>query len=491
MLRFLLPLALVLGLVVVSPAAGQVLPPEAALRTAEALSAGGDHAGAARILEETVRAFPDHRETWRTLATMLSWSGEPEQARRTFEAALARFPTDHPTLRAYARFLLDTGEADRAVEIIGPLAGSDPDAEVILGTAAWWRGDLVAAAGHFSQAIELRPGDPDASAGLAAIRSGSRPWVRSEVVGLSDSQPLRALRSGIEGGVFLTPLQVVRARAFHHAFDAEDDRPGLTGATVEHGKHWPSIRLDTDVGIGFVSGFGDEEWTGHAETRVPIGAGFVTGLRVERQPYLHTLASLSELVLPVSVSGTIALDRAGWLGEAAVRRLNYPDENTGTALYAWALAPLVSTDRLELGGGYAFNHQDTDESRFKLEAAPPQTPGEGPQSTGLYSPYYTPHKLTSHSIAGGITLRPSASVSLRLGGSYAVSGREDAPTLVSVQPGAAPTIDFYRTAASPWNVRGSVEWQLTPSGQLRFDAGHMATTWYDATTGSVTLYWRL
>jgi hypothetical protein len=133
--------------------------------------------------------------------------------------------------------------------------------------------------------------------------------------------------------------------------------------------------------------------------------------RVERAPYLHTIASLDTPVMVQTLAGLLQLNQRGWTGEAAYQREDYPDNNATRTAYGWMMAPLARQQDALVQVGYAFSYSDADATRFALVSpTQPYPPGDPRFSRRtLRAPYYA-NRLLTHAAIGAVALGPTRGV---------------------------------------------------------------------------------
>ena len=478
-----LALALLALAVTAVPAAAQAH----AVDEARRLAAARDFTSAAGLLRAHLATHPDDLEAAWLLGQTLYWGNDVQGARAAYEAALGRYP-DNARLRLdFARVLVETGDARRARALLVPLLDA-PDAgaqaRTLLGTLAYWDGDLTSAARLFDAALALDPAQADARRQLQEIRLLASPWVRVAPTVWHDDQPLDWQGVDLEAGWFPAPLTPVRLRAQPRRYTAGGPSMWLAEAEVRH--YVPGARLDLELAGGVLQRASDgnrsSEWTGRGVAGFRLGAQAKILGRVERVPYLYTVASLETPVLVDAAGVELHWSRPrGWLGQAALQRQRYPDDNVLRTAYAWLLAPVVHRSDGELQVGYAFSTEDTDASRFALESP-------GVSLEGRYRPYYTPERVLKHAAIGAAALRISPRATLRVGGSVAIRATEDAPAFVDTQAGPARV--FERRRFTPWDGRISIDVAARDRATIAVSGEAGRSAYYQWTRVGLQVTWR-
>ncbi len=463
----------------------------------------GDLPGAAELLRPYVRRHPEELEAARLLAQILYWIKDFPGARQLYEETLALHPNDVPLRLQYGRMLLETVDAARLGEVVTPLLdvpAARGQAQALLGTSAYWQGDLSAAKRLLSAALRAGSTQADVRGQLREIAALTAPWVRVASDLRHDDQPLERLGVGADAGWFLTPLTVLTAHPTSSWLRSGDSLAITVSAAVVRLTHYAAgIRTELEAAVGALqrTAGGATDWTGRLGIGVRLPRHFALRARGEREVYLYTLASLTTPVMTSTGTALLAWNHPrGWLGEAAVQRQWYPDKNAISTAYVWVLAPVARGGGSQLQIGYGASAQNADESRFVLASPQQPYPPTDPRFSldGRYVPYYTPANLVTHSALAAATARLAPSITLRLNGSYAVRATDDKPVLVtSAGPTPGQTVvvrSSNRRTFSPWIGRAALE--LAPTGALTLAATGeiMRTAFYTAASAGVQVGYR-
>lgn len=144
------------------------------LSEAELLAAGGAPDEALPLLADLHQRFPESVEVGNSYAVLLARQGEIDRAREVFTQVAGDSPTVQLNL---ARLLLRAGQARAALEILEPLAASDPaDAEVhtLHGVALGRAGRIEEAFDALDRALELDPESGEAARARSLLEQQSR-----------------------------------------------------------------------------------------------------------------------------------------------------------------------------------------------------------------------------------------------------------------------------------------------------------------------------
>jgi tetratricopeptide (TPR) repeat protein len=471
-------------------------PPQSAIAEARRLRDAGQFVAAADLLRRELVARPADGEASRMLAETLYWLHDRAGSRTVYDAHLARHPQDTTARLSYARMLAEIGDFARARETVEPLHDNPAvrvDAQVLLGTIAYWSGDFTTAIRRFEQALALAPDHQVAARSLREIRSATGPWIRVRLQTHDDDQPLDSRRFGMEAGWFVTPLSSIKVR-----FDPRQHSvtSGSTTDTLTADALWstylPAHRMDLALrgGIHRRQNQDSPEWIGGVAVGVRLPTHLSLRAAIDRDPYLHTLASLDQPVFVRTTAATARLQSpSGWLGEAGIQQQRFADGNTVGSVFAWQLVPLVFQPRFMLQAGYAFSREHADESRFGLATPAPFPPGNAPFSTaGKYAPYYTPSHLVKHAVTAAASVSSTGGTTLRVSGSYGFRATEDAPVLYLDGVGVQRT--FYSRSFHPQSAQGSLDVPVGRSLTLSFSGETGRTAFYRWTSAALEVTYR-
>jgi hypothetical protein len=468
---------------------------DATLVDARRLAAAGALAEAIALLEATPAVAMTADVHWQ-LATLHYWTGDHRRARRHFDVAAALRPEDAALVLDRARFLMDIGElraaAAAARGLLGPVldgaasgtlaidATVAADAAALLGTLAWWTGDLAGAERWFRRAAAGVPGHGGARSGLAELRGATAGVVHLTSTLAADDQPRRGHEAGLDARIHVAPAWQLHAAA---ASTRAAGAAVAAGSAGLRGMLWPArLELGTAAGGARLrSARGGTQaagtWDATAAFRLPAQTrARATHARLH---YTATLASLDTLLLHDRTAIALERDVAGWGGAVVLRTDRFPDGNTVTAAYAWLLAPLAPGIRT----GAALAHADAARSTWQPRAAVPLPAGV--TVPGRYAPYYTPAAVRTASVLAELAVA-RGEWHAQLNGAWAPRARERAPVLIATEGGAA-ALYFYDRRFSPHSARLLLQGPLAGGWTLRLTGERQATAYYRANHGMVTL----
>jgi tetratricopeptide (TPR) repeat protein len=492
-----------LAVVPVLPASGQNAMSPDTLSEAVQLRNSGRITEAATLLQSYWANHRSDADAARLYGETLYWLKRFSEAAAIYEIGVRANPDNLPLALSYGRMLIETGDGTRARALLAPFqsspAGIAPT-NTLLGTLAYWEGDLTSAVRLFREALRANPDERDAARQLEEIRHLTSPWARLGGDGRFDDQPLHRIAGDAQVGWYLTELAALSARVRPMYFQMGDSvTRTITHAEGELSLYSPATHLEVSLaGGGLTRSYGrSSDWTARGILGLRLPQHIVVRARAERSPYLYTLASLTKVVMTSTLSLSADWSNpSGWIARALAQRDQYPDANAISTVYGWVLAPLVHQPRTDVLLGVSAAAQDAEENRFTL-ASPvqPYPPGDARFSTaGVYDPYYTPASLSYESLVGAVVLRASQVVTVRMGGGYAIHGADSNPTfIVAPASGGQPASvqkTFQPRTFSPWNARASIEAALSAHASFTAGAEYGRTVNYSATAAEAALIYR-
>lgn len=429
---------------------------------------------AIRLLEGHL-AMHRSSEALLLLARALYWSGNVQAAERRYEEGLRLFPENDPLRVDAGRFFLETGKSDRADEVLRPFETSrNEDGLTLLGTARYWRGDWDAAKEFFERVLVLDPKHSEARRQLSEILSATPSRLALIPESQSDNQPLRRFGGAVHYTVHITPLSPLTAEGGFSSVNVHDTtRTFLLGSlTVRYSLPGGRFAIDLSAGGIRMSSRQSVDWTYRLGAVLRLPQASTLSAHVERRPYFETISSFD---VPVSLTSLkFTFDRpesATWIAQASVQSHRYFDGNTGTTIYGWVLFPLSHGKQSTFNLGYGFSLEDTRESRFVADSG---------QSTGQYHPYYTPINILSHNLLAFLSVPFSASLRVKINGSYGLVGsEEDTRSVSQTIPGPfRPAQEGSKRTFHPWQLRMSMDVHPLESFRFTVEANRQVLAYY-------------
>lgn len=152
-----------------------------------------------------------------------------------------------------------------------------------------------------------------------------------------------------------------------------------------------------------------------------------------RTPYLYTLASIAENVVPTVLSTSVARESGnGVIGKITAQQWQFKDDNKVNTLSAWLLMPIIKHTIFTVNMGYAFTVADSEQNRFVLDESV-KMPGHvtyGQVLPGVFNPYFTPQNQVIHAALAKIDMKFNQKLSASINSNIGVYASIDNPNYV-------------------------------------------------------------
>ncbi|HUP50609.1 MAG TPA: tetratricopeptide repeat protein [Thermoanaerobaculia bacterium] len=395
------------------------------------------------------------------LARVILWDGRYREAERHFAALLAERPRDPAVLLGHAQ-------------------------------AAYWSGDYRGATARYRRLLAVDPQHAEARKVLGDLAALSAP--RYEIAGThrDDSQPYRLSGMRAVFSYFSDPLTRWDVRGSAGSARGGGSALGSLGAGVSIGV--PALRAGIEGWAGqfrFPDGATDVVGELSVRRTLPLRSAVVAS--IEKRPLLMTAGSVDAHVTARQTTLTWRRDPTErWLAAVNAHIVEYSDGNRGWGADAWAVAPIVSTPRFNLRGGFSAAWRDTDENRFRFtafESEPLPSGGFAYRFTGVYDPYWTPHELREGRL---VLVAETARLKVQADAGYA----RDRALAFSPPSGPAPVPPFtfpimIDRSFRPWRLAAELTVPVGAGIEIRARYRHDVTVFYRANEIEASLGGRL
>ncbi len=376
-------------------------------------------------------------------AQQLAWQKRFAEAEALYRRVVERSPESRAAVLGLAQVLLWEERYRDAAELYRRLLRNTPadaDARKGLATAEYWSGDFRAAQRDFA----ALPDDAGARKALADIRAAMAPVVASDNAFMTDDQPLHRTTAQLSATVFSDPLTKWTGTAGTYLMSADASAPF---ASIAGDTFLPTPRLRARATLRVLR-FPDG-------TTRPLGGMRIArewrhssiAAEIDRHEILYTVTALTSHPYETTVSATWTRESERAQSAAAVRVIDYFDDNRGRSADAYHLVNFAR----RFSAGASASYRDTSEMRFD----------------GRYDPYWTPRDLVD--VRGVLAARMDAGpakVSLHADGGWA-RDRE-------------PLFGTPRTF-HPWRVSADAAVPLRGSFTVTLGVERQSTVFYRAT----------
>ena len=416
-------------------------------------------------------------------AESLVRSGRYGEAEAIYRQALTSSPRDYRIRLGLSRVFLWSGKYADAERAFGELVRERPrDVPALLGFAqtAYWSGDFRSAPGRFQRVLGVDVSNADARQALAELRSVSRPRWEASVDAADDSQPLRRVGGSARVSLFSDPL--TRWDVMLRRMDFEDATLNGFGAAVS--TSFPPLLLSIDAEVEHVRfPDGESAMVGGLSVGRRVTRHSVVTAAIDRTPVVGTISSLDTHTTATQYRiGWKTDDSARWLAAASAHVVDYSDDNRGNGVDAYLIAPVLSS-RFSLSAGLSSAWRDSDENRFRFTTFLSERVASDVfnyRVTGVYDPYWTPHKLLEgRAIVVISTALRKARIKVQADGGYA----RDEYRSFAPPSGPTPTPSFtvpimLERTFHPWRASLEGVMPLQTGVELRARYRHEVSAFY-------------
>ena len=320
-------------------------------------------------------------------AEQLAWDKRFPESEALYRTLIEKEPSRRAQL-GLARVVMWSGRYPEAISRFDALLrGNANDVDALEGraTAAYWSGDFRTALRDFKRVLQLDGDRQFARTSVAEITSTMRSSQRIGISGLRDDQPLDIDRAEIAATFYSDPLTrwTISADKVHLATERRGTRTG-NHVRVDADTRWRRLALSAGVGMF------DQDFVGHAS----VSRGSLS-LRVERQEEIASATAVRAGAFSTTTTLRWSRERPSLVAAVEGSLRNYSDDNSGQALVAYAVKPVLQRNGWTLWAGGSVAARDTDETRFQATAISATREGTFFRYSyrGEYNPYWTPDDL--------------------------------------------------------------------------------------------------
>jgi tetratricopeptide (TPR) repeat protein len=385
------------------------------------------------ILEACERSHPNDVDVIRLRGQALYWSKDFDKTLAYFRKAIRENSEAMVLKMDYGRILFDMNLLDEAKNLIITYHKAEPadvEAQLILGTIAYWQGKPPKEAFlYLNPVLAQYPTNPRALALAKEIHQATSPWIKISSGYYSDSQPLNAPLFSFETGLYQSSWLQPTFQAQRRNMDDESVNHHTESFQLANKSAFLKTKTEVLVKTGIFnrSWTTNVLWTGGVEIKQKLSKTYTLSGSIERSPYFHTVRSLSSNVSQINYSGSLGREMANsWSGEVIYNVHQFNDNNQVKTFGVWFVLPIIESPAFKFDFGYAYHNADSKFNTFVND----KTLGEivanyypGYTITGVYDPYFTPQNQYINSLLGNITLNLANSFKLSVktnAGLYAV-----------------------------------------------------------------------
>jgi tetratricopeptide (TPR) repeat protein len=454
------------------------------------------------ILEASEKAHPNKVDVIRLRGQALYWSNDFDATLLYFRTAIKNNPNADVLKMDFGRILFEMNRLDEARRVLTDYrksAQEDVEAEIILGTIAYWQGKRPGKAFRYLNPVLLKYPANRRTAELAdEIHQATSPYIKISPGYYSDSQPLQTLNLAADAGFYqsslLQPTLQVQARNLSIRAESVSHR----AESVQLGNTFSFLKIKT-VAITKAGVF-KRSWTngvfltGGLELNQKLSKTITISGSLERSPYLYTVRSLSTGVMQTNYTASLGREAMNrWSGKAAYNLQQFKDHNQVKSFSIWFLMPVVKSFSLKVDLGYAFYIADSKRNAYVNDKSLSEITSRyypGYTITGVYDPYFTPQNQQIHSVLGNLTFIPTRSLKFSIKSNTGLYALVDNPYFfldydkghqLALYKGYHPLKYF------PFEIRTAVSWALSKKIVLEGEYLYRKTVFFNSNSVSAGL----
>ena len=407
-----------------------------------------------------------------------------------YEDAIAWHPENYTLRLDYAKKLTDIGEFDKAVLVFNLYLTYDSDASDAhegLARIAYWETNYKTAMDEVNKVLKTQPNNPSMSDLRNEILMAKSPWLKIDLGGYQDDQPMQRISPSIETGFMLDPLANLYVGLNAPVFLLNKKTYIAPWIFVGDKMIFARSGLELNINAGIIefptskfSGIGD------LELHKSFVKHLVLSIQAEHQPYLNTRSNMDNPIMQLHYSFASAWnDPKSWQGRASFDVNNfYTDGNLIYTANAWVMSPPLVLSVFDFRVGYGYNYSTAKESRFVSTKSFSEIVSDWDTDTkipGLYNPYFTPNQQSVHSAILAIVIHPAKSFSLGAKGNLGFYSKTNNPYLYLDKDAEENIVierGFSRMFFHPLETDAFINARLSSTTNLKLEYVFMRTNFY-------------
>jgi len=446
----------------------------------------------------------------------LYWNQDFDATLAVYKKAMKLYPKSDVLQIHFGRILFELNnlsEANKMLSAYAELHPEDPEAGVLLATIAYWLGKPPEIAlEYLDEVLEVYPEYQEAKILKKEILASTAPNLRFTTSYYSDSQPLQAMINTVEYSNYrsswLQPTVMFQNRNFKQA------DPTIL-IQFANKSYFPKTNTELLMRVGLFNDSWHNEFspTYGFDIRQGIVENWSISGGIDRRPYVFTLASLNNNLMPTSYNAGLGRQSERWTGNVSFQHTQFEDDNYVRVGTATLIFSIVKSKAINFNLGYGFMMADSKENRFRLADpfhAYVHDTDIGTQFPGIFDPYFTPQNQRVHSAIADLSINISPKIKVSMYGNIGIQASIDNPNVVfygssdpnhytdtetSAEAFRIHPDDIYRilipTEYFPMDLKGSFTWNMTKNLNLKTEYAYQKAVFFDSHMVSLGLNWNL
>ncbi len=447
------------------------------------------------ILEACEKTHPRNVDVIRLRGQALYRSNDFDKTLNYFRKAVQKNSEAIVLKMDFGRILFDMNLLDEAKSVISEYHKAEPtdvEAQLILGTIAYWQGKPPRQAfRYFDPVLTKYPNNLRALALVKEIHQATSPWTKISSGYYSDSQPLQASLFEFGTGLYQSSWMQPMFQAQIRNMDDGSANHQTESFQFANKSTFLKSKTETLVKVGIFNSSWTTEalWTGGLELNQKLSKTFALSGSIERSPYFYTVKSLRINVVQTNYSGSLGREMINsWSGKVYYNVQQFNDNNQVKTFSVWLLLPVVKSSVLKFDLGYAYHHANSKSNTFVndkplSEIAANYYPGY--TITGIYDPYFTPQNQYINSVLANITINLVKTFKLSVKTNAGVYAMVDNPYFYMNYNKAQQLVlekGYSQLQYFPIEIKGGFNWSLSDKVKLELEYIYSKTFFFNNNT---------
>jgi len=455
-----------------------------------------------QILEASEKAHPNKVDVIRLRGQALYWSNDFDATLRYFRKSIKNNPTAAVLKMDFGRILFEMNQLDEARLVLTDYFKSVPDdveAQIILGTIAYWQGKRPKKAFRYLYPVLTKyPANQRTADLVNEIHLATSPYIKISPGYYSDSQPLQAFNLVADAGFYQSSLLQPTLQVQNRTLSFPAESVSHHTESLQLGNTSSFLRMKTvaiiKAGVFKRSWTNGAFFTGGLEVNQKLSKTITLSGSIDRSPYLYTIRSLGNSVMQNNYAASLGRERkASWNGKATYTLQQFNDNNQVKSFSVWFLLPVVKSSSFKVDLGYAFYIADSKRNAYVNNKSLSEITSQyypGYTITGVYDPYFTPQNQQIHSVLGNLLFMPTRSLKFSIKSNTGIYAVVDNPYFflnydkghqLALYKGYHPFTYF------PFEMRAAVSWALSKKIVLEAEYLYRKTVFFNSNSAGAGL----
>lgn len=412
-----------------------------------------------------------------------------------YEKALTILPDNNDLKMEFASMLFESGRLKKAESLLQSLYSLKDQKFEILYYLAYidlWNGRYSSSREKISELRTVYIESPLIDELEAELKRIISPQITLNFSHLTDNQPLKA--DNFHLGFSRSFSAYFHPKA-HFSYNSFLPVASTFQLDLGNSMNFPVAKISITANAGlYHNGFeNSNHLIGQFSVNKKFGKNTDFELGYTRQPYLSTQKSTEYGLLNSNYFLNFEQGNAkSNLFHASASIVKWDDDNQIQSYSFWYLSkPFLKKSGFSLKMGSGIGYSDSKEIKYFPVGTDALTDTSvNYQVEGVYSPYYTPGRLTTLMGLINVNYSPVNKLNISLKGNAAIYGRADIPVIIkSYNEAGSPELNLYsyRSNVHPFDVSLNIDYFISPASSISIYGSYFDTYYYDSFKAGITL----